>query len=184
MPRKRLRERIVWSPIWDKAFEGYAANFYRENQWRCDHLHSLQDLMQDAYLIFANCKNVYPRVVEPAHFMALYKRALANNMHDKALYKRRKDASEVYLSSDVSDFFVGRIGELSNSGYLAAMIAELPEELRMVLKLLASGMPPEPAEPRRRGLKPREGLSMQIRRLLRWPINSDPLTVLKLYLTT
>src|SRR5580765_6608957 len=100
--QKRVREHIVWTATWGREFEGYAANFYMANKWRCDHIHSLPDLMQDAYLIFLNVKLTYPKVIEPKNFMALYKRALANNMHDKALYKRRKDASEVHLSSGVS----------------------------------------------------------------------------------
>ena len=186
MPRQqlRVRERIIWSPVWGKEYEGYAANFYRANSWRCDHINELKDLMQDAYIIFARVKSSYPRVIEPKNFMALYKRALANNTHDKASYKRRKDAAEVYLSSDVSDFFAGRIGETTNGGYLSALIDEWPEELKLVLHKLAQGLPTEKVEPRKRGLQPRESLTMQLRRLCRLPINSDPLAIIKRLLSS
>lgn len=182
MPRQkqRVRERVIWSPTWDKVIEGYTVKFCQKNSWRCDHIHQVIDLMQDAYLVFVKVRDAYPRVVEARHFMALYKRALANNVHDKSAYKRRKDAAEVYLSADVSEFCVGRIGEVTNAGYVAALIAEMPEELRMVLNRLAQGVP---QEPRRRGLQPRESLTMQLRRLLRLPINSDPMTMIKRVLT-
>ena len=180
--QKRVREHIVWTATWGREFEGYAANFYMANKWRCDHIHSLPDLMQDAYLIFLNVKLTYPKVIEPKNFMALYKRALANNMHDKAAYKKRKNAVDVHLSADVADFFTGRIGELTNAGYLAALIDELPDELKLVLKTLNDGLPPEKPEPKRYGIQPREGLSMQLRRLLHLPINSDPLAIIKLHL--
>ena len=180
----RARERVCWSPVWGKEYEGYAANFYRANSWRCDNIHSLPDLMQDAYLIFANIKSKYPRVIEAKHFMALYKRAITNNMHDKAAYKHRKDAVDVHLSFDATEFLAGRIGEVTNSGYLAALLDEMPEELKLVLSTLANGLPPEKPEPRTRGLQPREGLSMQLRRLLRLPMKSDPLTAIKRFITT
>jgi hypothetical protein len=184
MPRQRMRvrEAITWTPVWGKEFEGYAANFYRQHKWRCDHINEMCDLIQDAYLIFHKIKITYPRVIEPKHFMALYKRALANNMHDKSAYKGRKDVAEVYLSSDVTEFFAGRIGEVTNPGYLAALIDEMPEELKLALNMLAKGLPPEPVV-KRRGLQPREGLSMQLRRLLRMPINSDPLAIIRRFLT-
>jgi cation transport regulator ChaB len=186
MPRQRLRERerISFVPVWGKEYEGYAANFYRQNMWRCDPINEMKDLIQDAYLVFDKVKVSYPRVIDPKHFMALFKTALTNNMHDKASYKRRKDDSEVYLSSDVSDFFVGRIGEVSNAGYLSVLLDELPEEMKMVLTLMAKGMPPEPKPKRTYGMQPRESLSMQLRRLLRLPINSDPLSIIKRLLTT
>lgn len=184
MPRKaRVRERIVWSPVWGKEYQGYTVNFFKHNMWRCDNVHSFQDHLQDAYLIFMKCQSMYPRVIEPRHFMALYKRALANSTHDKALYKQRRGAVEVFLSSDASDFQVGRIGDLTNAGYLAALLAELPEELRLMLNKLAQGLPLEPAQPKRRGLQPRESLSMQLRRLCRLPMNSDPLGIIKRLIT-
>jgi hypothetical protein len=184
MPRQRLRERITWGPEWGKEYEGYAANFIRKNAWRCDHINEIKDLMQDAWLVFNKVKQTYPRVIEAKHFMALYKRALANSMHDKSSYKRRKDENEVYLSSDVSDFFVGRIGEVSNAGYLAALINEMPEELQLMLHTMAKGLPPEPTPKRERGLQPRESLSMQLRRLFRLPLNSDPLMMIKRFLSS
>lgn len=182
--KRRLRERVVWTPAWNSEIQGYTANFFKSNAWRCDRVYQFEDLMQDAFLIFTRCKDTYPRVIEAPHFMALYKRALANATHDKASYKKRRDAVEVFLGEDVSDFCVGRIGETTNAGYAAALIAEWPEELRFMLNKLAQGLPREPSQPRKRGLQPRESLTMQLRRILRLPINSDPVQMIKRLLTT
>ncbi len=142
----------------------------------------LEDLLQDAFLIFTKIKVTYPRVIEPRHFMALYKRALINSLHDKAAYKQRRENIGVHLGIDAADLGIGRIGETSNAGYLAVLISEMPDELQAVLNRLAQGLPLEKRRPY--ALQPREGLSMQLRRHLRLPINSDPLVIIKHLLTT
>jgi DNA-directed RNA polymerase specialized sigma24 family protein len=185
MPRGNatVRERVLWTPSWSEEIEGYTANFIRTNSWRLDRLDQFQDAMQDAFLIFWKCKETYPRVIEARHFMALYKRALINSTHDKASRRKRRDAVEVLLDVDAIDFYAGRIGETTNAGYAAALLAELPEELRFMLNKLAQGLPQEPVQPKTRGLKPRESLTMQLRRIFRLPINSDPLQIIKRLLT-
>lgn len=188
MSHQRMRERIVWSPVWGKQYEGWAANFIRKNIWRCDNINSFQDLMQDAYLVFARVAMTYPRVVEPKNFMALFKMAMANKMHDRSLYKKRKSAAEVCLSSDVSEFFTGRIGEMTNAGYLGALLNEAPEELRLALNLLAEGVPREnfnvaKKSPGKRTLHTKENLSMVLARILGLGPDADPLTDLKKLLT-
>ena len=177
------REKIIWSPDWDNEIQGFTKNFINANSWRVDRLSHFDDLMQDAFLIFWKCKEAYPRVIEARHFMALYKRALANATHDKAAYKKRREGVEVLLDADVADFYAGRIGEITNAGYAAALIAELPEELRFMLVTMAQGLPIKASQPKRRGLKPRESLTMQLRRIFRLPINSDPLQIIKRLLT-
>ena len=178
----RVRESIVFTPTWGHEYQGYAHNYCRTQQWRCDYVHDLSDLMQDAYLVFVKVKDGYPRVIDAPHFMALFKVALRNSLHDKANYRQRKDSLEDHLSTDVSESCTGRIGEIGNAGYIAALIAEMPEELRLALNMLAKGLLNE-REEKQPGLQPRESLSMQLRRLLRLPINSDPLTMIKRFLT-
>lgn len=135
----RPRERVVWSPVWNKDYECWSAKFIKENMWRCDHRLSFQDLMQEAWLIFNHIAQSYPRVIEEKLFMALFKRASINKMHDRSCHKNRRKDSEVRTSKDVSEFFVGRIGEVTNAGYLAAILAEAPEELKLAIKLFAEG---------------------------------------------
>jgi hypothetical protein len=177
----RMRERIVFTPTWSIEFERYAVRYCQKQRWRCDPIHDISDLVQDAYLLFVKLRDYYPRVVDPPHFMALFKAALRNSLHDKALDRKSRDDVEDYLSTDVSENCVGRIGNMSNAGYVAALIAEMPEELRLALNLLAQGLPTEKAQ--RTGLQPRESLTMLLRRLVGLPINSDPLGMIKRVLT-
>lgn len=181
MPQ-RERERIVWRPVWDEKFQGWAKKFLYANLWRIDSIHDIDDLMQDAYITFVRIADTYPRVIEPRNFMALYKMALANKIHDRSLYRKRRMAAEVVLSSDVSEFFTGRIGEMTNAGYVMALLNEAPEEVRMALNLLAKGLPEE-GKPKRRSLQPKENLSMRLARYLGLGPDADPLTTLRKLLT-
>lgn len=180
----RQRERIIWSPVWSDEYKNWSSFFNRKNKWRCNRILDEDDLLQEAYLVFHNIKASYPRVVEPKLFMGLFKRAMINKMHDRSCsVRRRKDTVEAPVSLDVYEFFAGRIGETTNSGYLAAILNEAPEELKLVLAMLAKGdfasMPPK----RRGRFEERKNLSMRICETLGLPSDYDPLAELKRLLT-
>ena len=118
----------------------------------------------------------YPRVTQPGHFMALFKMAMTNKMHDRSLYTQRKKCVEVLLPEDASTYFQGRIGEVTNAGYLMALLAEEPE-LQLVLETLARGLPIEKPS------KKRENLSMRLCRILGLGPDKDPIASLKRILT-
>lgn len=126
------REARAWTPVWDGSIEGWTKNFIREHIWRCDSIHTFDDLMQDARLTFLRVKTTYPRVVEAKHFMSLYKTAMSNEMADKARARWKRDA-EVPMDDDTRLVVERLVGEWSNDGYLKALINELPEELKLVL---------------------------------------------------
>lgn len=183
-PANRRAPRLVWRPEWTKEFEGYTVKYIKENIWRCDHIHTFDDLLQDAKLLFIKICYSYPRVIEPENFMALYKSALRNDICDKSRYKRRKEALEVHLDDDVSvDAIAGRIGEMNNNGYLNALLLELPDELHSVL--LAMAQQDEKLEPRkvRTKLRRKENLSKRLARVLRLQTTTDPVRDLELHLT-
>lgn len=159
--RVRERVRLRWQPEWEGAIKGWTKKFIGENKWRHDHTEDHDDLLQDAYLIFLKISDHYPRIIEPRHFMALYKTAIRNKTHDKArlLRTRRKVVQEV-VDDALTDYAL-RIGEVTNAGYLNALLAEAPEELRLALALIESS--PE----KLREVTPiRENLNMKLRRLL------------------
>lgn len=180
--QKRERERIVWKPVWGKEHSNWASSFNHENKWRCDSMLGHDDLMQESWIIFDKLTFTYPRVIEPKHFFALFKRSMVNKMHDRSCAKRRKDAVQAVLPADVADFFIGRIGETSNAGYLGALLNEAPEELRLVLEHLAKNGCRD--NKRRSRFEPRENLSMKLCRSLGLPLDVDPLADLKRLLTT
>ena len=92
--RVRLTRRIVkvWTPSWSNEIKGWTLNYLKNHFWRCEHeLHDEDDIVQDAYCLFLKLADHYPRVVEPAHFMSLYKTSLRNLMHDKSRYRALKE---------------------------------------------------------------------------------------------
>lgn len=165
----RRREHLKWRPEWSGPIEGWAKKFIYENGWRCDHLHEPDDLLQDAYLTFLRIEAKYPRVIEAPHFMALFKTAMQNEMWDRARYKMHKAALTTELDLDAAEYGAYRIGDLTNNGYLNALLAEAPEELKLALATfdddeLLEIMRSEPA----RSSKPkqRENLNMKLSRVI------------------
>ena len=142
MTRTPLRERetISWLPVWGKEHEKWSRGFVRAHKWRVDRLHTEDDLVQEAWITFNYVANAYPRCICPDHFMAMFKRAMVNKMHDRSCrHNRRRDTVEAPISTDVYEVFAGRIGEISNSGYINILLNEAPEELKLVMALLAEG---------------------------------------------
>jgi hypothetical protein len=180
MPERKQRLRISWSPKWGPDYIKWTASFIRDNKWRVDRIHDFQDLMQDAYLIFDKIAEAYPRVISPSNFFGLYRRAIINKFHDRSCAKTRHGKVEVTLPEDVADFFIGRIGEAGNAGYVTALINELPEEMRLVIQHMTSNEP----RPHRSRNQPRENLSRKICRTMGLPEDRDPVKELKQLLTT
>jgi hypothetical protein len=133
-----MRARVVWSPQWRGPIEGYAVRFLKKNQWRFDPLFEFEDLLNDAYLIFAKIAERYPRVVEPRHFMSLFKTALANDMWDKTKAHSRRANATVNVSSEQFQQLAESIATAGNSAYLSALLAEAPEEVWFALSTLTS----------------------------------------------
>jgi DNA-directed RNA polymerase specialized sigma24 family protein len=88
--QRRKRFRLSWVPSWEGVIEGWSRKFIRLHQWRCDSIHTPDDLIQDAYLIYLKVYERYPRIYDPPHFMALFQRAMWNNLNDHSRYARRK----------------------------------------------------------------------------------------------
>ena len=164
MPQKRVRARLAFTPIWEGVIRGWAKKFISKNRWRCDSIHNFDDLLNDAYLTFIRVAERYPRVMDPPHFMALYKTAMRNEMHDRARYVQRKRPVHAELSDDVSDLFDDRMGEVTNGGHFNLLMAEAPPEVRLALTLL-SEQPEALRDPAKRP-KNRENLNMRLRRIL------------------
>ncbi len=162
-----LRERVIWYPAWEGPILKWTVNFIKKNRWRCDRLHEADDLLQDAYITYRRVEAKYPRVVDAAHFMALYKMAIVNEMWDRARYKKRKHGAAADLTIDAAEYGAGRIGEVTNNGYLKALIAESPDEVKFALALfnnestdLWSELPRLPRQKPRE----RENLNMRLNR--------------------
>lgn len=122
--------------VFEGAVEGYTINYFKRHLWRLNGTHYHEDAMQEARVVFLRCAQRYPDVA-PAHFMALYKTSLANEVND--LSKLATDAREA-LPLDADDgegtpISYESVGELDNDGALAVLIRQAPTEVKMVLNL-------------------------------------------------
>lgn len=176
----RQRERIVWSPVWDGECEKWVRGFIRKNLWRCDPLNDIEDHVQEAWFVFQHVAATYPRITDPSHFMALFRRAMINKIHDKSChFNRRKNTVEAPISVDVYEVFAGRIGEVTNSGYVAALYNEAPEELKLIMNMLAEGKFDQPAG----RTESMDSLSARIKSALGLDKAADPIAEIRQLLT-
>lgn len=139
--RVRLSRKVVsiWKPEWEPKVKGWARKYIYTNKWRYESLHSVDDLMQDAYLVFLKVSDAYPRVVQPAHFMSLYKTSLTNALTDKAReYSRKLDLiDETVVVDDDSNPDLNQCKMISyNDGQFYALINNGPPELKMLLDFI------------------------------------------------
>ncbi len=74
---------------WDRRIFGYARKYLARHVWRVGREMDLDDLLQDAYILFLKLQERYPDVSD-RHFMALWKVSLRNWMHNLAKRRTRR----------------------------------------------------------------------------------------------
>jgi len=127
---------MAYTPEFKGPIEGWTVNFCKKNQWRLQRSMEWEDIMQEAQVVFLKCKNAYPELDGPSHFMALYKTAWTRHVINlsqkdtelKAVYSETHDAEHEGMESIV-------IGELNTDGNLATLLRQAPKEILMVLNL-------------------------------------------------
>lgn len=172
-----MREKAnLYSPQWEGPIKGWARSFTIKNKWRCDTILDNEDLMQDAYLVFLKLAKHYPGVREPRHFMALFKTALSNEMHNYARTMRGRPDT-------IDD---GDCVEYTNWGYVAALLATAPEELKLALAVYADEgklkeLSDDPIRPRfsRDNLVARETLNDKLARIGGFNPSFDVVTAIR-----
>lgn len=133
MPRART---AILCPVWNDDVKRWTAGFLHANVWRCDTIHGVDDLMQDAYLLFAKLTERYPRVTTQASFMKLYKQSMRNALHDHArgMLVKRECIRDEYLDLE-GDLM---IGDTTNLGEVLLELEDLPPPIVQCLRLLAT----------------------------------------------
>jgi DNA-directed RNA polymerase specialized sigma24 family protein len=103
-----MRERIDYTPDWEGAVLGYAVNYLSRHAWRVTPQMDLDDLLQEAYILFAELIERYD-YENPRHFMGMWRRCLHNWFVNLAQARTRH--REVALRSDVM------LSSTCNNGY-------------------------------------------------------------------
>ncbi len=163
----RVRVTLIWSPCWEGPTKEWTIGFIRKNRWRCDRIHTEDDLVQDAYLLYLKIEAYYPRVMTQGAFMALYRTAFGNIIHDHSRYMRRKREQHQDTSVDAGEI-TGRIGDLANEGYLSLLIETAPQELQLALLCIIQNPPELACLP-----NCHENLNMRLRRVLGYDSTVD-----------
>jgi hypothetical protein len=160
----RAREKLSFQPTWTETQKKWSKGFINQHKWRVDRMYGDDDLLQEAWITFNYVANCYPRCMCPEHFNRLFKRAMINKMNDRSCrVKRRRDSPEGAISCDITEVLAGRIGETTNGGYMAAILDEVPEELKLVMSMALRG---EFDTSVRKRNEPRKNLNMKMREFL------------------
>jgi DNA-directed RNA polymerase specialized sigma24 family protein len=128
----RARVKLTYTPQWSDV-QAWAIKTIHQNKWRCDRILEPEDLLSEAYLVFAKVAERYPRVVEHKHFFSLFKTALRNYLHDQARYMKRKRMAIEDTADDPAES--DQVGETSHDGAVRAQINSV-FQLKIALEVL------------------------------------------------
>lgn len=88
--RRGARVQVVWEPSWDEV-QPAARNIARRSLWRLAPMYDMDDLMQEARIVFLRISRRYPNIIEAPHFMAMFKLAWVNEINTLS-NRRTRDA--------------------------------------------------------------------------------------------
>lgn len=170
--RVRLNARVedLWEPKWDDEIRGWTRKFIRQNYWRTETINDVNDLMQDAYIVFMKVRDSYPCVVEAPLFMRLYQTALWRTFMDKGRKLKNDILAERYLKQELECDALSL--RSYNEGPMMAMLADGPPELRMLMEFIKDDSNLEKLrEPQRKRVnyEPRLNLDQKLSKLLGIP---------------
>lgn len=128
---------------WDSSFQRYAFNQARKWAPSFAPAYTKEDLAQEAYIVFMECKQRYQsEVTNVRWFMSLYKTSLQNRF--RTLYNHRRRHAPQTVPNDPQpneqqEAYDAQPAETENAGMLLAMLEEAPKEVQEVIKALFSG---------------------------------------------
>jgi DNA-directed RNA polymerase specialized sigma24 family protein len=155
----RKRVRLSWHPTWTPEIEKWTAHQVKKNLWRFDSTHDLEDVMQEARLLFHVLERKYPIVNEAAHFFTLFKTSLSRMFIDKA--RKRQKTIHYELDHDLERVDVEG---MPNFGFFNLLVEEMPQELKIILGALTGGRVRLKLDRSTQTLRPRENHNMRLRR--------------------
>jgi len=92
------RPQLSFVPEFQGPIEGWVVNFLKRNYWKVAPLYDWDDLFQEAYLKFLVVSEKYPEVVDPPHFMALFKTSFIRRFIDLS---KKKMLDPTILEADL-----------------------------------------------------------------------------------
>jgi len=124
------RAKLKFRPQFKGEIEGWAVNYISRNVWKLGLEHEFDDLLQDAYFYFLKCTDRYSTVVEPKHFMSLFKTCLRNHFYELANQRTRR--AEVHTEVEQQIELTDDIDELETR----LLLDSAPTEITALLEAL------------------------------------------------
>lgn len=156
-----MRKRVmpVFTPQWNSEIETWTAGRIKLNLWRFDRVEDFDDIMQQAKLLFFILGKKYPIAKNLPHFFTLYKVSLLRMFHDKSCKKSRSSPDEIIPIEDAV-----WLQGTPNFGHFNLLLAELPEEMQIVLRALTCGRVRLKLDRPTKTFAPRENHNMRLKR--------------------
>lgn len=131
------RESLTFVPQWEGSIEGWTINYINKNLWRVQPEHDIDDLYQDGYMFFLECKRRYPQVIDPPHFMRLYQTCLRNHITDLA-WKRTQRAEVGSVAEDGTNLLDENNPDVKGMNWFeyAVLIADAPPVVAKAVRRL------------------------------------------------
>lgn len=181
---KRQRVRMAWQPVWTSEIEKWTRYQLQIHLFNCsksttikDNAIGIDDLLQEAKIVFLKLTKTYCIVANEAHFFCLYRTSLSRFLIDRVRAKHRRPSEYLVDDNPAQD----RVGEVTNAGHLKILIEQMPDELKLVLKALTAGRIRLKLNRPTASLRTRENLNTRLRRQLALT-SADPVGDLKRYL--
>ncbi|ATI19274.1 hypothetical protein KF4_061 [Vibrio phage vB_VpaS_KF4] len=139
----------TWKPKFHGEVEGYVMNWVRNNHWKVNQqLPDVEDVKQEAYLIFLYVADKYPNIDNPRWFMDMFKRTFGCRMIDcsrkQIRHKEHFTETDVLLSEGEESLSLTEmmVGDLETSAIAEKLMEEADGEVKQVLRTLLN-MPAE-----------------------------------------
>jgi hypothetical protein len=127
-------------PEFKGPIEGWIVNYLKANLWRVARTMEFDDCLQEAHLVFLRVQRTYPDVVDPPHFMALFKTSWTRRFADLSNDDSAIREAELHVGGaedeEGAPLNFQAVGDLANEGELRVLLRQAPREVSMVLNLL------------------------------------------------
>lgn len=178
---QRKRCRLLWQAFWTPEIEKWTIAKIRENKWRFDAAEDVDDLLQDARILFLKIQTRYTQVTEAPHLFALFRTSLMRQFIDKSRLKQRSVIDQTLIAEEVAEEKMLH-STMPNLGLSRIILNEMPDELKLVLGVLTTGRVRLKLDRPSRVLRRRETANMRVKRRLSL-LTANPVGELKAYLT-
>jgi hypothetical protein len=114
--------------VWAGPVESWTATFAAYNEWRTRPQYDRDDIVQEAYFKFAECREKYPTVVTLAGFMPVYCTSVINRVHRMANIRTRRKAYTI------TEEFPQANAKAQDEIEMAMLLADAPDPIRQLLE--------------------------------------------------